>query len=155
MKPLLRTLSTPLLLSLALLVTGCSSVKTIQKDEMNLIHYDEIRDITDEEATALFSSGKPFVVHIPQGTALPVKLDVDLTIAEVTPKMATLTFKQDVYLHITGMGIMISANNSEFAPIQDVPEWKKLFGLTKGRFSIGLGYSEKDGAQMLLTLKMK
>lgn len=99
-------------------------------------------------------SKDPFIIKIPNGYALPVRLDIDTPLAKLDSDAGNLQFTQDLYIYLNNTEVLASPDTKRWAPFSHMEMVKELFGGDQGSVSLGLGAQEKEGTRLTVTVKM-
>ncbi len=96
----------------------------------------------------------PFIIKIPKGYALPVRLEIDTPLAKLDSDAGDLQFTQDLYIYLDNREVLASPDAKRWAPFSDMEMVKELFGGDQGSVSLGVGAKEIEGARLTVKVRM-
>lgn len=136
-------------------ITGCgASVRTMDVSQVPNFTIASI-NAAPKETLGQVLTKKPwaFVLLLKKGDKVPVHLQASIGPISLQPGDDYLVFSQDTYLYLGPVGMLLSPDGKQWAPVQDGAALSKVFGLKKGAFQIGFGARKDQPAAFTLALK--
>jgi hypothetical protein len=137
------------------LLVGCATIHRMDIAKLNVISVPEI--VADPakmlDYAKIIQEGKDIVFKIPEGQAIPLKLNLDSPVAKLDPGKNQVVFTRDVYLWISKSQARVSPDGQRWADIGNLKSIGKVFGFGKGQFSLGFYATKEEGAAVSVDLK--
>ncbi|MDD5224391.1 MAG: hypothetical protein PHE84_10395 [bacterium] len=138
-----------------LFFVGCATIHRMDIAKLNVISVSEI--VADPakmlDYAKIIQEGKDIVFKIPEGQAIPLKLNLDLPVAKLEPGKNQVVFSRDVYLWISKSRARVSPDGQRWADIGNLKSIGKLFGFGKGQVSLGFFATKEEGAAVSVDIK--
>ncbi|MCB9555643.1 MAG: hypothetical protein H6707_06030 [Deltaproteobacteria bacterium] len=142
------------IVSLVLGLSACSAVHAIDKRGVELI---KIKAFERADGARFVTQLKDrgVIVELPKGTLIPVKLNVNLTVADLLTEGAQLMVRLNrrMYVYAGPQGAKISPDGERWIDLGRRGV-KRLFGL-KQRGSFQIGFGMKKGEPFSLTVALR
>ena len=148
------------LITIFIIIIGCSSIKSTTKEESENIKTFTVNEFKEKAQEYMLnaSSGKidKIIVKVKKGEKIPVNIIFEMPFAKLnSTSNAELEFMQDIYFMISQNEFYISKDKLEWAPIQDMDAIKNIFGIQNGIISVGLSVKENEEAKLDFIVKAK
>jgi hypothetical protein len=134
------------------LVAGCSSVRTLDSEEIPVYTLNEVRANPQDLAGILDGDSKGVIVSVPQGDRLPLEIDVRVPFAHLETGRSWIRFDRNVWFYFAPGDMLISPDGERFGPVYDLGALKELFQFETGNVSLGFGVSAQEGAKAVLRM---
>ncbi len=146
-----------LIVSLLLLITGCTSIYRMDSTQLKVIAVSEAMSEPAKWADVgrELQEGRDVVLHIREGQTIPIKVNMVLPMATLQPGTNSLIFTRDTYLLISRSAMRISPDGQRWANINDFKSQKTLFGFNKGDLSVGFYATEEKGTEISVDIITK
>jgi hypothetical protein len=146
-----------LLLSVAVLAAGCTTVHRVDSSRFEVIPVPEgIQDPAAlQDVAQSITNGVPVIFKIAKGEQMPLKLTVDVPIGHLEAGQNTLVFTRDTYFLISHRGMLLSPDGQRWGSITSPKSLAKVFGYKRGEFSFGFATVSNEPPFMNATLRAK
>lgn len=142
-----------LLIGLVCLTSACAPLRVVERGRYEVVTVDTL----ESEGARLVPQmvGDGLIVLLEKGREVPLDLLLSSSLLTVKSTDGTVTAERDLYMLITGQGMMLSPDGKRFAPVQNQRSMKKLFGLDGGSFALGFGVTREEGAKVTVRVQAK
>ena len=146
---------TATIVAAALAVAGCATTRTFDTAGAREVTLAELRAAPEALAELRSLSEGAFVVKIPAGEVLPVRMIAQLPFATLEDGGGALRFSADTWLRLERNGAWLSPDGERWAAIHDMAAVKKLFGAERGSFSLGFAATRDEGPSVLFGVRLE
>lgn len=143
----------PLALACLLIFSGCAAKQKFNPASIETITLKVFEADPQKYAPPWSDSERGYILHVPAGEKLPLSLEIETPFATVETGKNSVVFQKDVYIYMTAKAFKVSPDRLRWADVGNWKAVKKIFGIEKGLFAVGMGVSKEQGALMSLAIK--
>lgn len=137
------------------LASGCTSIRSLDQDEIPTYTLNDIRAEPGLLSGALLDGGPGAILAVTKGEILPFDIMARLPFATLVTGGNWIRFDQNVWFYFAEDDMLISPDGKRFGPIYNMRTLKELFNFESGEVALGFGVTGNGEAKAALTLLPK
>lgn len=135
------------------LTAACAPLRLVERGQYEVLTLETLESDGERFASQLMGEG--VIVLLEKGREVPLDLLIRSPLLTAKSTEGTVTAERDLYLLISGKGLLLSPDGRRFAPVQNQRSMKKLFGLDGGQFALGFGVTREEGAKVTVRVEAR
>ena len=135
---------------LGITLTACSSVQKPDTSRVKTIPLSEFHTLSEENTRELYQEG--FIMFIPKGTVVAVKINLQIPAAQFKAGNNVLTFTRDLYVYLSQRNMLLSLNKKDWGAVGDMDALKQIFDIESGALALNFQSKKGQKPELIFTL---